>query len=62
MIENKADANALSLGLDRHIHAAAENGAVDVVKVLIENGVDVNSKSKYGDSPIHSAAQEGVFH
>lgn len=41
------------------IFAAALEGHIDVVKVLLNNGVDINSKSNDGETPLRAAIGNG---
>lgn len=41
------------------LHFAAEEGHMNVVKLLIDHIADVNMKDKFGDTPIHRAALSG---
>lgn len=42
------------------LHAAAQNGDLAKVKVLLEKGVDVNAKSKYGATALSFACDKGA--
>ena len=41
------------------LHYAAQDGHVDVAKVLIRNGADVNAKDSDGETALHMAAEDG---
>jgi ankyrin repeat protein len=41
------------------LHAAANNGEVESVKMLLEGGADVNSKNIVGETPVQVAARMG---
>jgi len=41
------------------LHAAAEYGYSEIVKVLLEHGAAPNIRDKYGDTPLHYAAVFG---
>jgi hypothetical protein len=59
LIENGAYVNAKNNYGTTPLHAAAEKGHIEVVKLLIENGAYVNAKDKYGWTPLHEAANNG---
>ena len=44
------------------LHCAAENGHVDVAKVLIQNGTDVNAVDNYESTALQYAARKGCTH
>ena len=41
------------------LHAAAEEGNVDLVKSLLERGADINDRDAYGGTPLYRAAAQG---
>jgi hypothetical protein len=41
------------------LHYAAENGHVEIARLLLQNGADVNAKDNYGWTPLHIAAMYG---
>ena len=41
------------------LHAAAQNGHTDIVKLLLDAGADKDVVDKYGDTPLHVAAENG---
>jgi hypothetical protein len=41
------------------LHAAAEEGNIDIVKSLLERGVDINSRNADIQTPLHRAAAKG---
>ena len=43
LIQNGADVNAVDKDKWTALHYAAQNGHVDVVKVLLQNGANVNA-------------------
>lgn len=42
------------------LHAAAEEGSVDMVTLLLEAGIPINASSSYGETPLHLAARCGL--
>ena len=41
------------------LYIAAQNGHIDVVKLLLDNKTDVNASNHYGVTPLYCAAQNG---
>ncbi|GFY68105.1 ankyrin-3 [Trichonephila inaurata madagascariensis] len=41
------------------LHVAADNGHLEVVKILIRSGADVNARTVSDSTPLHSAVQSG---
>ena len=41
------------------LHAASENGHVEVVERLIQAGGELNRGDKWGDTPLHNASMYG---
>ena len=41
------------------LHGAAENGHLEVVKLLLTHDADVNAKGEHESTPLHWAAKEG---
>lgn len=40
------------------LHIAAQNGDLDIIKILVNNGADVHARNRQGSKPIHIAARE----
>ncbi|EWC44545.1 hypothetical protein DRE_06717 [Drechslerella stenobrocha 248] len=56
----KVDPNVVtSDGKRTPLHQAAQNGCVDVVRILLERGADPDPRDQHGISPLWSAAQGG---
>jgi ankyrin repeat protein len=41
------------------LHRAAQQGRIDVVRLLLASGADVNAQDKYGNTPLHESALFG---
>jgi len=41
------------------LHFAAQNGAIDVMRLLLEAGAEANSLTNLGDTPLHDAVCDG---
>ena len=54
-VNPNAEDNYGSTPLDR----AAQEGHVEIVKILLERGANPNAKDNKGSTPLHNAAQEG---
>ena len=53
------DVNAASEGGYTALHAAAENGHVEIARILIESGADQTAKLESGEAPIDLARLAG---
>jgi ankyrin repeat protein len=60
LIQNGADVSAVDEDKNTPLHHAAENGQVDVAKVLIQNGADVNAVNEHKRTPLHEAGHVDV--
>lgn len=40
------------------LHIAAQNGDLEIIKILVNNGADVHARNRQGSKPIHIAARE----
>lgn len=60
LIARGVDVNYQDYGGGTPLHAAAENGLIEMVELLIANGAQVSAKSKFDAStPLHHAAEKG---
>jgi len=61
LLENKAEVNArLTNTGATALYAAAKNGHLEVVKLLVDHKADVNAScTDDGTTPLHAAAQTG---
>ena len=58
LIERGADVNIVAQNRQRiaPIHAAAANGSLPLLRLLLANGADVNAKQQNDFTPLHTAA------
>lgn len=54
----KVDQRGLE-SLQTPLHVAAENGSLEIVKILVARGAEVNKADLFGRHPIHLAAMKG---
>jgi len=40
---------------NKPLHAAAENGNIEMVRILLDRGFDVNARDNWGETPLHNA-------
>lgn len=60
LIGRGADVNARTdLGITP-LHLAAEQGDIDVLRLLLDHGADVNAQDRAGIAPLHLAAGSGM--
>ena len=57
-LENGVDVNSKDDDGYSALHAAAENGYLDVVKLLVEKGADIHFKSEYTALELAKMAQQ----
>merc|ERR1712226_551239 len=57
----KIKVNFKDLHANTALHLAAQNGQIEVVKMLIDrDDIELNSKNTHALVPLHLAAQEGI--
>ena len=62
---NSITPDTAQYGTDRAnalLHAAADDGKIDVVKWFFEHGVDFNGRDANNQTPLHGSAQNGNPH
>jgi ankyrin repeat protein len=59
LLEKGANPNARDKDGRTRLHLAADEGRVDVVKLLLEYEADPNARGEFGRTPLHVAAQWG---
>ena len=53
------DINSRSLHGLTALHAAAENGHLDIVRLLLDHDADIDAQDSMGRTPLHVASQQG---
>lgn len=59
LVEGGAEVNVVQAGNQTPLHAAAENGNIEMLILLLENGASVDVKNDNGDRPSDLAAERG---
>jgi ankyrin repeat protein len=59
LIKKGANVNALQQGGFTALHAAAQNGNLDLCKLLIEAGADMNARTTEGQTALDFAVKSG---
>jgi ankyrin repeat protein len=59
-LEEQPDVNVKGLDDYTALHAAAENGHVEVMRFLLERGADVNARLVSGQTPLDFATGENA--
>jgi len=57
--DNMADVNQVDADGQSPLYVAAQNGRIEVVKILLKKGADVQKTSMFGYSPLMVAVKEG---
>jgi ankyrin repeat protein len=59
LAQTDVDINSRDGSSKTPLHAAAEEGRLNVVKFLVENGADKGAKNNEDRTPLHFAAENG---
>lgn len=56
---DKVNINECDMYGETALYGAAEQGHMDIVRLLLDNGADIHVQDKFDETPLHSAAEQG---